>query len=123
MTGDIGREPGWVEDSDGECLFLPFLRDVSVPLASDRLGDPRRFRDTFIAVFFDGSVCFKRPDGVVLPFEEAAESFLFFSSSTFRSSSLALSSSVSSELCMTQGQNLYTLRVLMANIPHRRYKD
>jgi hypothetical protein len=96
--GDMGREPGWVEDCEGECLFLPFLRDVSVPLASDTLGDPRRFRDAPAAAFFGRSPCLGRPDGVVFPFEDAADSFLFFSSSVFRSSSLGFSGSDSSEL-------------------------
>lgn len=98
VTGVMGREPGCVEDCEVEGLLFPFLRDVSVPLASDTLGDPRRFRDTPIAAFFDVSECFGRPEGVVLPFDGVAGSFLFFSSSTFRSSSLFFSASVSSEL-------------------------
>lgn len=97
-TGVMGRDPGCVEDCEVEGLLFPFLRDVSVPLASDTLGDPRRFRDTPMAAFFDVSECFGRPEGVVLPFDGVAGSFLFLSSSTFRSSSLLFSASVSSEL-------------------------
>lgn len=87
-------------------MFFPFLRDVSVPLASDTLGDPRRFRDTPMAAFFEVSECFRRPEGVVLPFDGVAGSFLFFSSSTFRSSSLLFSASVSSELYIPEVRSL-----------------
>jgi hypothetical protein len=69
-----------------------------VPLASDTFGDPSRFRDAAPGPFFKGSVCFGRPDGVTFPLVEGAESFLFLSSSAFRSSSRNRSASLSSEL-------------------------
>lgn len=67
--GESGRDVGCGVEP---CLFLAFLRDVSVPLASEAFGDPRRLRDA--ADFFNGSVCLGRPDGVLLPLDEA-ESF------------------------------------------------
>lgn len=93
---------GWEEDEP--CLFLCFFRDDSFPLDSDRLGDPGLLR---FFVFFRGSVCLGRPDGVLVPFEEAPEGSLdsalalfFASSSFFRSISFCFSSSeVSSSLC------------------------
>ena len=92
------------------CCFLCFLRDVSVPEASERFGDPGRLRakdDDFL----ERSECFDRPEGVFVPFEEAPEgkfspslpfalSIPFRSSSFFRSSSLRRLVSESSEsLC------------------------
>lgn len=97
--GERGREPGcdvgcWVD----ECLFFVILREVSVPLASEALGDPNRFRGCEAMPFFKGFVYLGRPEGVLAPLDDAADSFLFLSSSAFRSSSLARSSSLSSEL-------------------------
>lgn len=43
-----------------------------MPLASET-GDPRRLRDP--AGFLRASVCFGRPEGVLLPFVDVAESF------------------------------------------------
>lgn len=95
--GERGRDVGWGVGCEEACLFLAFLRDVSVPLASEALGEPRRLRD---AAFFSGSVCFGRPEGVLLPFEEAESFCWFFSSSAFfLSSSFWRSVSLSSELC------------------------
>lgn len=91
------------------CCFLCFLRDVSVPEASERFGDPGRLsaRDDD---FLERSECLGRPEGVFVPFEEAPEgkfslSLPFalsvpFRSSSFRSSSLTRAVSESSEsLC------------------------
>ena len=58
---------GW---EDEVCLFLCFLRDDSFPLDSDRFGDPGLFR--FFG-FLKGSVCFGRPEGVLVPLEEAPD--------------------------------------------------
>ena len=92
-----------------KCCFLCFLRDVSVPEASERFGDPGRL--TAKDDFLERSECFGRPEGVFVPFEEAPEgkfspslpfalSVPFCSSSFFRSSSLRRSVSESSEsLC------------------------
>lgn len=86
--------------------FLDFFLADSVPLASDRLGDPGRFR--FAAAFFSGSECLFLPDGVLVPFVDAPDCSLLLSfsfcwglsdlfSAFFRSSSFRFSSSVSSE--------------------------
>jgi hypothetical protein len=80
--------------------FLGFFRDVSVPLASERLGDPMRFRPMALG-FFNASTCLGRPDGVLVPFVDAPDSFSLsfaaaFSSSVFLSSSLTFSASLSS---------------------------
>jgi hypothetical protein len=84
-------------------MFLAFFREVSVPLASEALGEPSLFRDP--AAFFKASVCLGRPEGVLVPLVEVADSFWFFSSSAFfRSSSLARSVSLSSELYMRLDQ-------------------
>ena len=54
------------------CCFLCFLRDVSVPEASERFGDPGRLRAVDDA-FLERSICFGRPEGVFVPFEEAPD--------------------------------------------------
>jgi hypothetical protein len=87
--GDIGRDGGW----DVGLVFLGFLRDVSVPLASE-VGEPSLFRPA--ADFLRASVCLGRPEGVLVPLDEA--SFSFSASVFLRSSSFAFSVSVSSEL-------------------------
>jgi len=115
-AGDLGREPGgtgvdvpvgWEEEA---CFFLCFLREDSVPLASERLGEPGRLRE-LEDDFLRGSECLGRPEGVFVPLEEAPDgtsspSLLFdlslsdetfFSSSFFRSSSFSRSVSVSSD--------------------------
>lgn len=75
------------------CLLFVFFRDESVPLASEPFGEPGRFRGED---FLDESVCFWRPDGVLLPL---VDSFWFFSSSAaFCSCCFNSSASVSSEL-------------------------
>ncbi len=106
----IGRDSGTgVEVAVGRdepfcCLDL-FLAE-SVPLASDRLGEPGRLR--LVAAVFRGSECLFRPDGVFEPFVDAPDGSLLlslslcgdlfaFSSVFFRSSSFLFSSSVSSE--------------------------
>lgn len=68
-----------------------------MPLASEAFGDPSRLRDA--VDFLNGSVCLGRPEGVLVPLEDEADSLWFFSSSAFRSSSFARSASLSSELC------------------------
>ena len=81
---------------------LGFLRDVSVPLASERLGEPIRLRPMPLA-FLSASVCFGRPDGV-LAFVDTPDSFSFslpraaFSSAVFLSSSFSPSASLSSSV-------------------------
>ena len=57
-AGDMGREgtgedvpDGW---EDEPCFFLCFLRDDSVPLASERLGEPGRLR-ALVGAFLRGS--------------------------------------------------------------------
>lgn len=96
-VGEIGRDVGCGVGCEEACLFLAFLRDVSVPLASEPLGDPRRLRE--VADFFSGSVYFGRPEGVLLPFDEPESFCWFFSSSAFFfSSSFWRSVSLSSEL-------------------------
>lgn len=103
--GDIGRDVGWGVGCVDGCLLLAFFRDVSVPLASDRLGDPGRLRVADAVLFFNASVCFGRPDGVFVPLVDAPDSFFTLSSSACRSSSFNRSASVSSELYISQGQH------------------
>ena len=115
-AGDLGREggplgvevpvPGWRVEG---CLFLCFLRADSLPLASERLGEPGRLREAEEDRWL-GSFCFEgRPEGVEVPLVEVPEggwgslslSFseaVFFSSSSFlRCSSFRRSSSESSD--------------------------
>lgn len=101
--GDMGRDSGWAS----ACLLLGFLREVSVPLASERLGEPARFRAARdVAFLLSGSVCLGRPEGVFVPFVDAPEflsdslpfSFFTCSSSSFSCSSFRRSVSESSEL-------------------------
>jgi len=117
-AGERGREAGgtgvdvpvgW-EEEGGPCFFLCFLRADSVPLASERLGEPGRLRE-LVVDFLSGSLCLGRPDGVLVPLVEAPDgrspvslrwgrSFSaapFFSSSFFRSSTFKRSVSVSSD--------------------------
>lgn len=96
---EVGEGAAWEV-----AAFLGFFREVSVPLASERLGDPMRLR-LMPPAFFNASVCLGRPDGVFVPFVDAPDSFSLsfaaaFSSSVFLSSSLTFSASLSSsELC------------------------
>lgn len=80
-------------------FFLTFLRRVdSLPLASERLGEPGRLRD---ASFAGCSGCLGRPVGVFVPLVEAPEgglsdfalSLSLFSARALRSSSRRFSSS------------------------------
>lgn len=80
------------------CFFLSFFRDDSLPLDSERLGEPSRFLD-----FFNGSEVFGRPEGVFVPdatFAAASSLALSFASSSLRLSISACfsSSDVSSSL-------------------------
>jgi hypothetical protein len=92
------------------CCFLTFLRLDSLPLASERLGDPGRLREEDETCdFLEGSPCFSlRPDGVLAPMVEAPDAgfspslplpfcWTFSSSSFLRSSSLRRSASESSD--------------------------
>lgn len=116
-SGDIGldtgfKEDGWEDDDDGwRCCCFRFLRDDSLPLASDMLGEPGRLRLFDEAVLLRDVECLLgRPEGVFAP-EDGLEAFaaLAFSrsddvplrsSSFFRSSSFRRSVPVSSDsLC------------------------
>lgn len=96
----------------GGCCFLAFLREDSVPLASERLGEPGRFRLEEEEVFLRGSRCLLgRLEGVLVPLDEVPEpegfdvafpfsgsdGLGFFSPSFIRSSSFRRSVSVSSD--------------------------
>jgi hypothetical protein len=109
-AGDMGRDPGIGVDVpvgwDDACFFLSFFREDSLPLDSERLGEPDRLR---LFDFFRGSECLGRPEGVLVPFDDAPEgslevSILAFAlaSSSFRLSiAFCFSSSeVSSSLCL-----------------------
>lgn len=96
--GDMGREggcAGW--DEETPLVFLCFLRVDSLPLASERLGEPGRFNEE--EGFVEGRGCLEgRPEGVLVPREEAPEGFLegldFSRSEAALDSSLRLSSSL-----------------------------
>jgi hypothetical protein len=104
----MGRDPGIGVDvpvgCDDGCFFLCFFREDSLPLDSERLGEPGRLR---LFAFFRGSECFGRPEGVLVPFDDVPEAnfdsilALALASSSFRLSiSRCFSSSeVSSSLC------------------------
>lgn len=109
-AGEVARDPGTGVDvavgCEEPCFFFDFFRADSVPLTSDRFGEPGRL--SVDAAFFNGSTCLLRPDGVLVPFVEAPEGCLLlsfsllvalsdFSSPFFRSSSFRFSSSESSE--------------------------
>ena len=112
--GDVGREgvfKGCGLDEGGWC-FLCFLREDSVPLASERLGEPGRLRLEDEDAFLSGSRCLLgRFEGVLVPLDDApepegfdvafpfsgSEGLGFFSSSFLRSASFSRSVSVSSD--------------------------
>ncbi len=109
---DVPDVPDGCEDEP--CFFLCFLREDSVPLASERLGEPGRF-SALVDAFLRGSEAFGLVEGVLVPFVEAPEGTLlasldfrlslseaaFFSPSFLRSSSFRRSVSVSSDsLCL-----------------------
>jgi hypothetical protein len=58
---------GCIEAPDD--FFSFFLRELSVPLDSERFGDPGRFRDL---PFFAASTCFCLPEGVRVPLADPA---------------------------------------------------
>lgn len=60
VEGAVPGMSGWA----GRCSFFCFLRLGSCPPASERDGDPGRFRFAFLA----GSVGLGRPEGVLVPF-------------------------------------------------------
>jgi len=113
--GEPGREGGcrvlfawaWGCDDDVRgCFFFCFLREDSLPLASELRGDPGRLRLFMDEEILSGLSCFL--EGVLVPFVEASDTtfgldaFSFsgvdLSSSAFlRSSSLSRSVSVSSD--------------------------
>lgn len=81
--------------------FFSFFRDDSLPLDSDRVGEPARFKDL---PFFNRSPCFCLPCGVVVPLDPVLDFSLasvwpslpsasFLSASFFSSSLLPCSSS------------------------------
>jgi hypothetical protein len=69
--------------------FLTFFLEDSLPLDSERFGEPGRLS---LLTFLKGSECLGRPEGVFVPFEEAPEGSFdsLFAASAF---SLALASS------------------------------
>lgn len=114
--GDLGRDGGplgvdmpVLSLEDSPCFFLGFLREDSLPLASERLGEPGRFSEVEDAVRLRGSECLlERLEGVFVPLEEEPEGGLslglspvFFSSASFFAcSSFSRSASVSdASLC------------------------
>ena len=92
--GVVERLP--FSEADPVACFFTRLCEDSLPLDSERLGEPGRFSDF---TFFESSAGFGLPEGVVTPLEaepEAAFSFAsglalgsssFFDSSAFSSSS------------------------------------
>ena len=74
-VGDMGREGGWTGcEPDLPLNLRCFFRNDSLPLASERLGEPGRLRDFEDA---DGIGCLLgRPDGVFVPREEASDGAL-----------------------------------------------
>ncbi len=76
-AGDMGRDPGLGvpvavgNAEDDPCCFFDFFRADSVPLASDRFGEPGRFN--VAPAFFNGSECLFRPDGVLVPLVDAPD--------------------------------------------------
>jgi len=111
--GDLGRDGGplgvdmpVLSLEDSPCFFLGFLREDSLPLASERFGEPGRLRELEDAVRLRGSgSLLGRFEGVLVPFEEEPELVLsldlsaaLFSSASFLScSSFRRSASVSDE--------------------------
>jgi hypothetical protein len=90
--------------TDADAFFI-FLRVDSLPLDSERFGEPGRLSDL---PFFRASVCFCLPDGVVAPLDEVPDATLSFGSCLifvlFSSSFLASSCFSSSEF-----SSLYTI--------------
>ena len=94
--GDIARE---LCPLASLCSFLTLFLVDSLPLASERLGEPDRLSDEPADVWL--GPCFSaRPDGVFVPCEEVPDgtplTVAFFSSSFLRSSSFRRSVSESS---------------------------
>ena len=112
LTGDMGRDGGLrLEDcgcEDVVCSFLCFLRDDSLPLAPERLGEPGRLR-LFVEGFLERSEgLLDFGTGVEVPEESfdvldfsRSDTVAFFSSSFLRSSSFFRSSSFASSVSVS----------------------
>ena len=96
----MGRETGLgVDIAVGRaesCCFLDFFRADSVPLTSDKFGDPGRFKVE--RAFFRGSECLFLPEGVLVPLVDSPDGSRLPSASlplgfSFVSADLAWSSS------------------------------
>jgi len=113
--GDMGLEGGCIGcEEERPLCFLCFFLDDSLPLAPEMLGEPGRLSEEGGLALGRGCLV-GRPEGVLVPREEAPEDILevlvfsrsealgFLASSFLRSSALASSVSVSSdslyELC------------------------
>lgn len=110
--GDIGLEGGCIGcEEENPLCFLCFFRVDSLPLASEMLGEPGRLSEEGGLALGRGCLV-GRPEGVLVPREEAPEEILevlvfsrsdalgFLASAFLRSSALASSVSVSSDsLC------------------------
>ena len=111
--GPLGVEISVPRVADVPFFFLSFLGEDSLPLASERLGEPGRFNEAedLVGGFRSGGLGGRRV-GVLVPLEEApdgglplsfSEGMFFFSSASFLiCSSLRRSASVSDDsLCIT----------------------
>jgi hypothetical protein len=112
-VGDRGREGGpfgvavpVLREEEVAFFFCFLLREDSFPLASERLGEPGRFRVAEDAALWrESEGWFGRLEGVLVPLVEEFEGTLdlspvalFFSSASFfNCSSFSVSVSVSSE--------------------------
>lgn len=101
MAGERGREGGplgvLIPDARFEampCFFFCFFLEDSFPLASERFGEPARFKLFEEALRWTSA--FFRPEGVFVPFVDAPEPgwlFFFFSSASSLAGSSFLRSS------------------------------
>ena len=112
-VADIGRDGcsrvvGWDCDwVDSACCFLCFLRVDSLPLASERLGEPGRLRLLVEGFLEESDGLLGLGIGVLVP-EEILDALdfsrsdpVFFSSSFLRSSSFFRSSSFKSPVSVS----------------------